>query len=86
MHEPKRNFASNNKMIACRAVRRVFCLGGQTPHTPHRGLPYTARVSSWTFLFSPLLRKLPLRPLREQNTLTPFVLNCHDLLLHKHLF
>ena len=27
--------------------------GGQTPHTPHGGLPYTDRVSSWTFLFSP---------------------------------
>ena len=29
-----------------RAVPRIFCLWGQTPHTPHRGLPYVDRVSS----------------------------------------
>ena len=36
-----------------RAVRRIFCLRGQTPHTPNRVLLYTDRVSNWPFLFSP---------------------------------
>ena len=35
------------------AVPRIFVGGGggggQTPRTPHRGLPYTDRISSWTF-------------------------------------
>ena len=34
-------------------------------HTSDRGLPYTDRVSSWKFSFSPLRRKLPLRPLKK---------------------
>ena len=34
-----------------RAVRRIFCLRGQTLHTPHRVLPFTEKVSSWKFLF-----------------------------------
>ena len=51
----------------CRAVPRIFCLWGQTPHTPHRGLPYADRVSSWTLiLFSLLHRKLPLRRLEKK--------------------
>ena len=49
-----------------RAVPRIFWIGGQTLHTTHRGLSYTDRVSSWKFLFSPLHRKLPLRPLSHQ--------------------
>ena len=50
-----------------RAVPRIFCLWGQTPHTPHRGLPYADRVSSWTLiLFSLLHRKLPLRRLEKK--------------------
>ena len=61
-----------------RAVPRIFCLWGQTPHIPHRGLPYTDRVSSWTLiLFSLLHRKLPPRRLEKKNTPMLFVLNCH---------
>ena len=65
-----------------RAVPRIFCLWGQTPHTPHRGLPYADRVSSWTLiLFSLLHRKLPLRRLeKKKNTPILLVLNCHDAL------
>ena len=53
-----------------RAVPRIFCLGGGGGggklHTPfQRGLPYSDRVSSWKFLFPPLRRKLPLRPLKK---------------------
>ena len=52
-----------------RAVTRIFCLWGQIPHTPHRGLPYADRVSSWTLiLFSLLQRKLPLRCFEKKNT------------------
>ena len=44
------------------AVPRIFCLGergggggggGTNSAQPHRDLPYTDRVSSWTFCFHP---------------------------------
>ena len=62
-----------NILLAGRAVPRTFCLGwggggGWRKHCIpiHRGLLYTDRVSSWTFLFLPLHRKLlPLRPLKK---------------------
>ena len=54
-------------LLTSRAVPGIFCRGGggQTQHTPHRGLPYTDRESSWKLLFSPLHRKLPLRALKK---------------------
>ena len=55
---------TNDQQI--RAVPRIFCLGGQTPHTPHRGLPYADRVSSWTLTLFSLLQ-LPLRRLKKKN-------------------
>ena len=66
-----------NILLAGRAVPRIFCLGEGVGGgggkwwrklcTPiHRGLLYTDRVSSWTFLVLPLHRKLlPLRPLKK---------------------
>ena len=39
--------------------------GANSAHLSGRGLPYTDRVSSWKFLFSPLHRKLPLRRLKR---------------------
>ena len=53
-----------------RAVPRIFCPGGggggaNSAHPSGRGLPYTDKVSSWKFLFPPLHRKWPLRPLKK---------------------
>ena len=63
-----------NILLSGREVTRIFCLGGwgegggwrKLCIPIHRGLLYTDRVSSWTFLFLPLHRKLlPLRPLKK---------------------
>ena len=48
--------------------------GGQTLHNPHKGLLYTDRISSWTFLFLALLRKLHLRFLKETKHTAAFCL------------
>ena len=40
-------------------------VGANSAHPSRRDLPYTDRISSWKFLFSPLHRKLPLRPLKK---------------------
>ena len=47
---------------------------GQTLHNPHKGLLYTDRISSWTFLFLALLRKLHLRFLKETKHTAAFCL------------
>ena len=64
------------KLVHIRAVPRILPVvwGGQTLHTPHRGLRYTDKVSTWTFLFSPLHRKLPLRPLKKTKHTDAFCL------------
>ena len=40
----------------------------------NRGLLYTDRVYSWTYLFSPLHRKLPLRPFKKTKHTDAFCL------------
>ena len=48
---------------------------GGTSHTHPCGLLYTDKVSSWTFLFLPLHRKLlPLRPLKKSKHTDAFCL------------
>ena len=66
----------------------VWGRGGGKLRTPtHRGLLYTDRVSSWTFLFLPLQKKvLPLRPLKKSKHTDAFCLlrNVRQL-WYKHL-
>ena len=51
--------------LVYRAVRRIFCLWGQ----PHRVLPYTDRVSSWTTLFSHIhVQKVASKTFEEDKT------------------
>ena len=57
-----------------RAVPRIFCLSGQTPHNPHRCLLYTDRASSWTFCFSPLTQKVASTTLKEKKNTDAFCL------------
>ena len=65
----------------------VFALSvGLNSAHPSQGSPvYDMVLASWTFFFfSPLHRKLPLRPLKKKDT-DAFCLKCLDFLWHKHL-
>ena len=68
-----------------RAVHRIFSLRGQTSHT-FTGVSriQTGFLVSGRFVFTPT-QKVASKTFKKQTTLMLFVLNCHDLLWHKHL-
>ena len=85
-YTPMNVVSSNSSSQSCEPTLRgqadeagpylgFFVLAGKLRTPIHRGLVYTARVSSWTFLFSPLHRKLvPLRPLKKSKHTDAFCL------------